>query len=416
MAANSSQTKFGKLAVALRNLKRNTFRTTVLVSAIAILVALLIFATFFTMSVSATIEKASDRLGADLLIVPVGARDSAEEFLLESKQKSFHMPKEILSRVEKIEGIESLTHQTYLETISGACCDVVEAQIIAFDQKSDFIVKPWLQNSIGRALGPGEAIAGVETYENLGLELLEVEKTIFNKRFKIVGVLERTGTGLDNAIFMTEADLEQIVAGGNSPLKQDQISIIFAKIGRDLDPYHVGLDVEGNIIEVDVVTRREMGSELLRKLSDINKIFVLSTVMGSILTVFLVWAIFSAIANERASEIGIMRAVGASESHIVRLFILEVVLLGVLGSLIGTALGTYLFMSLTKSFTLLRDLSVPVLSFRPLPAYLMQQTVIGAASIAVGTGICIAGALGPINWIKRLEPHVSMKGSLLCRR
>ena len=135
-------------SVALKNLKRKTFRTGVLVFAIALLVSLLIFAISFTVSVASSLKKSSDRLGADLVVIPVGARGFAEEFLLESKSASFYMPISVIEKVKKIEGIKDLTYQTYLSSISGLCCDVPPTRIIAFDPKTDFIIKPWLLKAL----------------------------------------------------------------------------------------------------------------------------------------------------------------------------------------------------------------------------------------------------------------------------
>jgi putative ABC transport system permease protein len=147
-------------SVALKNLKRKKFRTGVLIFAIALLVSLLIFAISFSVSVASSLKRASDRLGADLVVIPVGARGYAEEFLLESKNTSFYMPMSIIEKVRKIEGIKRLTYHTYLSTISGLCCDVPPTRIVAFEPKTDFIIKPWLQKAIGRELQVGEAIAG----------------------------------------------------------------------------------------------------------------------------------------------------------------------------------------------------------------------------------------------------------------
>lgn len=394
-------TEFNFLTVALKNLKRKKFRSGVLVFSIALLVSLLIFALSFVVSVSSSLKKASDRLGADLTIVPVGARGSAEAFLLESKEASFYMEKSLIERVKIIDDIVATTYQIYLSTITGMCCDVAQTKIVAFNQDTDFIVKPWLQKSLGRRLNKGEAIAGYDTNLNLDLELLEVEKTIYNNKFKIVGVLDKTGTGLDNALFMDEENLKDIIGSGNSPLKEGQISLIFAKIKKGLDPYEVGKKIEGNIVEVDVVARDDMGREMLKTLKDINKIFLVSIIMTSVLAVLLVWAIFSAIANERAREVGIMRAIGAKESHIVKLFILEVFVIGMLGSIIGMVAGSYLSISFARGFTILKNLSAE-LSF-------VQQAEIAAAGFVIGTGICIAGALLPINRIKKLEPLLAIK-------
>jgi len=388
-------------SVALKNLKRKTFRTGVLVFSIALLVSLLIFAISFTVSVASSIKKSSERLGADLVVVPVGARGFAEEFLLESKNTSFYMPISIVEKVKKIEGIEAITHHTYLSSISGLCCDIMPTRIVAYDPATDFIINPWLQKSLGRPLQLGEAIAGSGTSENLGLGLLDVEATIFNNRFKIVGVLEKTGTGLDHALFMTEENLKNIIESGKSPLKKGDISIIFTKLKKGLDPDYVGRVLEGEIPEVDVMARSDMGEKFLATLADINKIFLLTTFLASALTTFLVWAIFSAIANERAKEIGIMRALGAKESHIVHLYLLEVLVLGILGSIIGVLAGTYLSALLADTFSLLKNISAGLSA--------TQHITIALIGLLIGTGICVAGAMLPINRIKKLEPLLVIK-------
>jgi putative ABC transport system permease protein len=388
-------------SVALKNLKRKKFRTGVLIFAIALLVSLLIFAISFSVSVASSLKRASDRLGADLVVIPVGARGYAEEFLLESKNTSFYMPMSIIEKVRKIEGIKRLTYHTYLSTISGLCCDVPPTRIVAFEPKTDFIIKPWLQKAIGRELQVGEAIAGAITSENLGLGLLDVEATIFENRFKLVGVLEKTGTGLDNALFMTEENLKNIIASGKSPLKQGEISIIFTKLEKGYDPDYVGKVLEGEIPEVDVMARSDMGAKFITILADINKIFLLTTILASILTTFLVWAIFSAIANERSKEIGIMRALGAKESHIVHLYLIEVTVLGLLGSIMGALAGTHLSTLLADKFSLLKNISAGLTGG--------QQTLIALVGLLVGTIICISGAMMPINRIKKLEPLLVIK-------
>ncbi len=301
---------FSFLTVALKNLKRKPFRTAVLASAIALLVTLLIFATSFTISVSSSLKKSADRLGADLIVVPVGARGFAEEFLLESKNTAFYMPKTVIDRIKAVEGVESVTYQTYLSSIAGLCCDIIPTRIVAFHQDSDFIIRPWLQEAIGRELEKGEAIAGFGTSENLGLGLLAIETTIFDNRFTMVGVLEQTGTGLDNALFMTEENLKGIIESGKSPLKKGEISIIFTKLKKGFSPDYVGKIIEGNNPDVDIVARSGMGEKFLTILGDINKIFVVTILLSSLLTILLVCTIFSAIAHERAKEIGIMRAIG----------------------------------------------------------------------------------------------------------
>jgi putative ABC transport system permease protein len=392
--------KFNLFIVALKNLRRKSFRTAVLIVSIGLLVSILVFGSSFIISVSSSLQRASDRLGADLLVVPMGARDYAAEVLLETKTKAFYMDKGILDRVKNVEGVKEVTYQTYLTTILGVCCDIASAKVVAFDQDSDFIVKPWLRKAIGRDLKKGEAIIGYEAYENYGL--LDVERSVlFGNEFEYVGVLEKTGTGLDNAIFVSEENIPDILEKGKSLLKTGQISLIFVNVKDGYEPEEVGRKIEGEILEVDTTTRSDMGKKIISTLADINKVFLITIVLASVLSTFLTWTIFSAIVNERFREVGIMRAIGAKGSHIMTMFVIEVFVLGLLGSIVGIALGTYMSLTLSKIFTLLRDMAATLT--------LAERVEVSLLGLLVGIGICIVGSLSSIVRIKRLEPLTALK-------
>lgn len=388
-------------AVALKNLRRKVYRTSVLIFALALFVTLLVFAVSFSLSISTTIERVSQRLGADIIAVPMEARTEAQEYLLESRNTEFYMPAEMLQRVKEIEGVEAITHQTYISSIDGLCCDVIPTKIVAFDPETDFILKPWLNRALGRKLLQGEAIAGHGTADNLGLGLLGVEATLFNNRFSIVGVMEPTGTGLDNALFMTEESLQNIIDSGLTPLDKDQISVIFIDLADGLDPDYMGRVIEGKILGLSVVTRSSMGVRWLATLSDINKIFMVTVSLSLLLTIFLVWSIFSAIANERVREIGIMRAIGARQDQVVRLFFWEVGLLGLTGCVFGVMAGTWLATRMTTSFNLMSSISADLD-----PG---MQVAIGLIGMFTGLAICLVGAMIPINRIKKVEPLLAIK-------
>ena len=81
--------EFNLLTFALRNLKRKQLRTWILVAAIALLVSVLVFAFSFVRRVNSSIRLTSERLGADVIVVPAGSRGAAEDVLLENRTKSF---------------------------------------------------------------------------------------------------------------------------------------------------------------------------------------------------------------------------------------------------------------------------------------------------------------------------------------
>jgi putative ABC transport system permease protein len=312
------------------------------------------------------------------------------------------MDRGILDRVREIRGIDKVTPQTYLATITGACCDVPESIVVAFNQESDFVIKPWLNKKIGRRLEKGEAIVGSESALNISLGLTEVDSVLFGNVFKIVGVLDKTGTGLDTAIFIDENNIDNIVKKGKATLRPGQISVIFAKVKKGYDPTIVAAELEDSIIETDTMARKDIGKNVINALSDINRIFLITVILASLLAAFLAWAVFSGIANERSKEVGIMRAIGAKESHVMRLFLLEVIVIGGIGSLTGIFAGTVLSFALAKGFTILKSISADL--------SVAERLGIAAAGLVVGTGICVIGALSPIRRIKRIEPLIVLKG------
>jgi putative ABC transport system permease protein len=279
---------------------------------------------------------------------------------------------------------------------------VPESIVVAFNQDTDFVIKPWLNKKLGRKLGKGEAIVGSESAFNIRLGLTEVDSVLFGNVFKMVGVLDKTGTGLDTAIFIDENNIDDIMKKGKASIKPGQISVIFARVKKGYDPVVVAAELEDSIIETDTVARKDIGKNVINALGDINRIFLITFVLASLLAAFLAWAVFSGIANERSKEVGIMRAIGAKESHVMRLFLFEVVVIGSIGSLIGIFSGTVLSFLLAKGFTILKNISTDL--------SMGERLGIAMAGLVIGTGICVIGALSPLQRIKKIEPLIVLKG------
>lgn len=108
------------------------------------------------------------------------------------------------------------------------------------------------------------------------------------------------------------------------------------------------------------------------------------------------------LANERRREVGILRAIGARRSHILRLFLGEVILIIAIGGLAGAAAGQSLIRYLSGSFTLLTRLgAVTTFSFGNLATALF--------AVAVGVLVCLIGAVLPVIRLARVEPPLAIK-------
>ncbi len=394
--------EFTELSHAVRNLRRRPTRTIILVAAIGLLVSVLVFALSFVRRVETSIRTASDRLGGDLLVVPSGSRGAAEDVLLDNAVKTFYMDGSVADRVRALPGVARVTTQTYFATLPGGCCDVPPTIVVAFDQDSDFVVAPWLPRSLGRRLERGEAIAGSESAFNIRVGLTQLQGRLFGKVFRIAGVLEKTGTGLDTAIFVDRRDAEEMFRSVKSRPPPGSVSVVFAKLEDGADPARVAGAVEDTIIEADAVARRDVGQTLRRAFGDVSRVFLVTFLLASVLAASLAWAVFSGVANERIREVGLMRAIGAKESHVVRLFLLEVVLVGALGSLVGVLCGTGLSIVLVNGFETLRNASAGL--------GLADRLAIAGLGLVAGVGVCVLGALSPVRSTRHTEPLVVLKG------
>ena len=96
-----------------------------------------------------------------------------------------------------------------------------------------------------------------------------------------------------------------------------------------------------------------------------------------------------------------MRALGAKEGHVVKLFLFEVLVLGAIGSIAGIIAGTSVSVLLAKNFSILKNL--------PIDIGMLSRLLIAAAGLLFGTGICILGALSPLQRLKKLEPLIAIK-------
>jgi hypothetical protein len=104
--------------------------------------------------------------------------------------------------------------------------------------------------------------------------------------------------------------------------------------------------------------------------------------------------------TERFREIGTMKCLGALDSFVVKLFLIESAMQGLLGTLVGVALGGVLALAKVGL-----DYGSPAFGFMPWGQMLNATGL----SIACGTVLAVAGALYPAYVAAKMEPAVAMR-------
>ncbi len=206
---------------------------------------------------------------------------------------------------------------------------------------------------------------------------------------KVEGILE-TGGPEEDYVYLRMSDLEELTGiSGKTDLAELSIS---AKSDK-LKEYAEKISSSVPAVSARLVKRvTESESTVLTKL---QALVLLVTVIVLALTMICVATTMTAVVAERRREIGLRKAIGASNSGIIKEFMGEGMLLGAVGGIIGSVLG----------FVFAQQISINVfsssISFMPL---LVPITIL--VSVAV-TGI---SCLLPVRSATQIEPALVLKG------
>ena len=206
---------------------------------------------------------------------------------------------------------------------------------------------------------------------------------------KVTGILT-TGGSEEDYVYISMEDMEELT------LVQDVINVTEVSVSADaqkLSQYidNISSDVEG--IKAELV-KRVTASET-SVLSKLQSLVLLVTVIVLALTMICVATTMTAVVTERRKEIGLRKAIGASDKSIIEEFMGESILLGAAGGILGAVIG----------FVFAQVVSVNVFGssiyFRPLLAVI---TII--VSVVITAFTCLL----PIKSATKVDPALVLKG------
>ena len=393
------------LGLALKNISGNAFRSWVVAVCALLVAGFALFTTLLMRGAENSLHLALDRLGADIVVVPNGAETKIEGALLMGVPARFWMPQDTASKIAAIPGVEVVSPQLYLATLTGAsCCEVSNMFMIAYDPTTDFTVQPWLKQKLGHGLQMGEVVGGNFVHPTEGGENIK----IYGYLVSLKANLEPTGTGLDQTMFMTFDTAHDIARMSKtqavSPLTipPGSISAALVKVTPGSDPHAVAVRILQAVPDAVPIESSNLFQSYRKQMGSLLRIIL--SVMGITwgLSIVLIGLVFSMAANERRKELGVLRAMGATRRFVFQSLLTEAGLLAVFGGGVGIALaglGIYLFRQL-----IMVSFGVPFLL--PAPGSLMVQL---GAGLLLALGSVTLAALLPAYKISRMDPAVAMR-------
>ena len=344
--------------LAFSNLKRKPYRSSALVFVIALTSAVLLGCFILTASLKGGIYGIQSQIGADLMIVPEGYESKVESVLLYGTPNYFYMDNDIEKIVSSIPGVEKVSSQVYLASVSESCCDF-PIQIIGFDPDSDFIVKNWAkkrfdERKLGTDISKGEEI--VFAGANVNIEKNSVR--FFGQTHKVVSRLSKSGSGMDNVIYTDINTLQNIVQDARSKgfgfIAGDDVekksSVIFVKLSDGAKSDAVTLKIQNAVAEaaganqnIQIIRSESFVSTLMQRLSSILVFLYAISILVSVISFTTLAVVFSLSLNERLKEFSILRVLGADHSKLRNIVLTEALTLGTGGALLGIFVSLLIF-------------------------------------------------------------------------
>lgn len=270
------------------------------------------------------------------------------------------------------------------------------------DIESTKVTSPYWHIEGSYPASSGEVLLGSDVAELLGLGVgdgfnatystgddSDSDEPNLGVDMKVAGILE-TGGSEENYLYMSMEDLNTL-AGEKDSLQVVELSISATQ--EELRSYVEQISENSDSVAARLVKRvTQSESTVLTKL---QALVFLVTAVVLVLTMICVATTMTAVVTERRKEIGLRKALGASDKSIIGEFMGEGLLLGGIGGLVGSVLG----------FVFAQLVSVNVFSssitFQPL---LIPITMI--VSVLV-TGLA---CLLPVRSTMAIDPALVLKG------
>lgn len=326
-------------------------------SAVAVLlsVAFVCGTLVFTDTMNTTFDKLFAATSANVTVSPKKAK--VDDILENGKPES--VPASLLGRLDKVDGVKMAEGG-----ISTAAVTVVDShnKNMGSDTGAPTLAGNWTQNELrsmeiasGHApRGPTEVMVDADTAEKHDLKIGDELRTIAangDVTGKISGIAAFKVTNPGAAVvYLDTATAQRYLLGAPD---------VFSHISITAEPGFGDVRLKQNVAEelagsaaYKILTQEESAAEnkdSMGSFLDVMKYAMLGFAgIAFLVGIFLIVNTFSMLVAQRTREIGLMRAIGSSREQVNRSVLLEAVLLGVFGSILGVGAGIGLAVGLMK--------------------------------------------------------------------
>ncbi|WP_326697936.1 FtsX-like permease family protein [Streptomyces sp. NBC_01754] len=341
---------------SVRNFLAHKGRMALSTVAVLLSVAFVCGTLVFTDTMNTTFDKLFAASSADVTVSPKSAQ-GADEMPENGRPES--LPASVIAQVEKADGVKDAEGGVFSMSVTVVDRD---NKNMGSETGAPTIASNWTRNDLrsmavtsGHApRGPTEVMVDADTAEKHHLEIGDELRTIAvtgDIKAKISGIASFTVTNPGAAVVVFDTATAQrkllgapdvfthVNVTAHSGVEDTQLKKNVAAALDDSGAYRFQTREEAADANKD-----SMGSFL-----DVMKYAMLGFAgIAFLVGIFLIVNTFSMLVAQRTREIGLMRAIGSSRKQVNRSVLMEAVLLGIVGSVLGVAAGIGLAVGLMK--------------------------------------------------------------------
>ncbi len=380
--------------ISFNNLRRR--KAKMLFSVLGLAIAISTVVTLITVSKAMNAEIAArlDEYGANIVIVPRSDDLSLTYGGMAVSGISLGAHK-IYEKDTK--GIQSIKNRDNIKIIAPKLLNaaaIVQRNVLVVGVRfsDELALKKWWRLEGGRPADKHEAIIGSEVKEKLQLGLHQ-SFDIKGERFTVAGILEPTGSQDDGIVFINLKEAQRIFG------KPGELSLIeIASLCYDCPIEEIVRQTSEKLPEAKVMAVRQTIESRMEAMHRFEHFSYGVSIVVLLVAALIVATTMTASVNERTREIGVFRAIGFRQTHVMKIILTEALLTCLVAGTVGYLVG----------LGAARILSPLLMMNGGDGAMVMNYPLLGASlALAVFIGMC--ASVYPAFKASRLDPTVALR-------
>jgi len=314
----------------MNNLKRRKGKVVFLVMGLLIGISTIVTLLSITKSMTMSIEEKLDRFGANIVMMPKSDNLSLNYGGINVGGVNYRIKEFNEERISTIYEIEAKRN---LGTVAPKVLGVGQVKgkdvlLMGVDFSVEFDLKSWW-NLQGEKPDENGVVVGSVAATTLGLNQGD-EIDLNGRKLFVSAILSSTGAGEDNIIIGDLHVIQKILG------KQGKVTMVeIAAFCRDCPITDMVLQISEKFPDAKVTALKQA---VMAKMQSIELFQTYSYgIAGLVIFIgsLLVFVTMMGAVNERTREIGIFRAIGFRQGHVMQIILLEAVVVGLIGGIAG---------------------------------------------------------------------------------